>query len=327
MKITNLAVIFVLILLFVFVKNNLEQEGNRTNLQLQVRYNKAIDTATQDAASSLITNATQPLESNYQSAKQVRLNKEAAADTFFHTMYMNFNVAHDPVGQQVLNSYIPALIVVGYDGYFVYQFEQYKNAAGENEFRHVWSPKKPYAYKDDQDNTYSFTLDDYVTVYRNSDGRWLRGFRSEVQDEAELNFLKDGAAFDAVRRATIVNALQNDLEDTINRYNTDAKRWGVSYTFTVPLIPETDWNNTINDAGVLAFVQGIPLGTSFYNNYALGGARIIKKDTFIGVIANGHKYYYPSKSCQSSYAPEEVFTSAKDAAKNGYTPLRCGIGN
>ncbi len=327
MKITNLAVIFVLILLFVFVKNNLDQEDNRTNLQLQVRYNKAIDTATQDAAHALMTNASQPAESQYQSAKQVRINKEAAADTFFRTLYLNFNVADDAIGQQVLNGYIPALIVIGYDGYYVYQFESYRNAEGQTEFRHVWSPKKPYAYKDEQNNTYAFTLDDYVTMHRAADGKWLHGFRSELQEQAGVKLLDDADAFDAARRTTIVNALQNDLGITINRYNTDAKRYGVSYTFTVPYISQEDWNNTINDAGVLAFVQGIPLGREYYNNYALGGARIIKKDTFVGIIADGRKYYYPSKSCQSTYAPEEEFTTAKEAAQNGYRPLQCGIGN
>ncbi len=327
MKITNLAVIFVLILLFIFVKNNLDQEDNRNNLQLQLRYNRAIDTATQDAAHALITNASQPTESQYQSTKQVRINKEAAADTFFHTMYLNFNVAADPNGQQVLNGYIPALIVVGYDGYYVYQFEKYQNAEGQTEFRHVWSPKKPYAYKDEQNNTYAFTLDDYVTMHRAADGKWLHGFRSELQEQTDVKLLEDADAFDAMRRTTIVNTLQNDLEHTINRYNTDTKRYGVSYTFTVPYISQEDWNNTINDAGVLAFVQGIPLGSQYYNNYALGGARIVKTNTFNGVVAEGRKYYFPSRSCQSPYATEEVFTSAKEAAANGYFPLNCTIGN
>ncbi len=328
MKITNLAVIFVLILLFIFVKNGLDQQDLRTNVQLQTRYNKAVDTATQDAARALITNSAQTMESQYQSAKELRINKEEAADTFFQTMYMNFDVAHDPVGQQVLNSYIPAFIVIGYDGYYMYQFEAYKNAAGENEFRHVWSPKKPYAYTDEQHNTYAFTLDDYVTVHRKADGKWLHGLRSELMEQTTgLKFLEDGDAFDAVRRTTIVNAIQNDLGSTINRYNTDAKRYGVSYTFTVPYISQEDWNNTINDAGVLAFVQGIPLGSQYYNNYALGGARIVKRDVYNGIVAEGSKYYYPARACQSDYPTEEIFSSQKEAAQNGYISLRCGIGN
>ncbi|WP_411343748.1 hypothetical protein ACE3MZ_19385 [Paenibacillus sp. WLX1005] len=326
MKITNWAIFFVLILLFVFVKNALDQEDNRNNLQLQVRYNRAVDTATQDAAQALLTNASQPQESQYQSAKNVRINKEEAADTFFHTMYLNFGVSHDPVGQQVLNGYIPALLVIGYDGYYVYQFEAYRNAAGETEMRHVWSPKKPYAYEDQDHNTYNFTLDDYVTVNRAVDGKWLEGFRRDLQGDSGIPFLQDEASYDAARRTTIVNTIQNDLSATINRYNMLSKQYGVSYTFTVPYIDQEQWNNTIDDAGVLAFVQGIPLGNAYYNNYALGGARIMKQDMYQGIVANGRKYYYSTSSCTSDYTAEELFTSPKEAARKGYQPLNCTIG-
>jgi len=327
MKITSFAVVLVLILLFIFVRNHIDLEDNRTNMLLQTRYNRAIDTATQDAAQALITNVSQPLESQYQSAKNVRINKEQAADTFFQTMYMNFNVTHDPTGQYVLNSYIPALVVIGYDGYYMYQFEEYRNARGETEFRHVWSPKKPYVYKDQYDNTYSFTLDDYVTIQRKADEQWVKGFRGEIAEQAGVPLLEDASAFDAARRTTIVNAIQNDLERSINQYNVTSKRYGTSYTFTVPYISQEDWNNTINDAGVLAFVQGIPLGSQYYNNYALGGARIIKKETFQGIDVDGQKYYFSTKRCKSEYSTEEVFTTAKEAAQKGYIPLRCGIGN
>lgn len=327
MKITSFAVVLVLILLFIFVRNHIDLEDNRINMLLQTRYNRAIDTAAQDAAQALITNVSQPLESQYQSAKNVRINKEQAADTFFKTMYMNFNVTDDPTGQYVLNSYIPALVVVGYDGYYMYQFEEYRNTRGETEFHHVWSPKKPYVYKDAHNNTYSFTLDEYVTIQRAADERWIQGFRGEIAGEADIPLLKDAPAFDAARRTTIVNAIQNDLERSINQYNVTSKRYGTSYTFTVPYISQEDWNNTINDAGVLAFVQGIPLGSQYYNNYALGGARIVKKETFQGINVDGRKYYFSSKSCKSEYSPEEVFTSAKEAAQKGYILLRCGIGN
>jgi len=327
MKITSWAIFFVAILLFIFVRNQINQDANTQNLLLQVQYNKSIDTATQDAAYALIANASQAKESQYQSAKNVRINKEEAITTFFRTMYMNFNVTHDIVGQEQLNSYVPALVVVGYDGYYLYHFEEYKDANGNTMLKQVWSPKKPYAYRDNQNNTYSFTLDNYVTINRASDKKKYEGFREDIQAEASIQFLNDPDKFDQVRRTTIVNTIQNDLGYTINQYNTYSKRYGISYTFTVPYISNEDWNNTINDAGVLAFVQGIPLGSTYYNNYALGGARIIKKETFQGIDVEGRKFYYPSNTCQSSYSTEEVFTTAREAAQKGYIPLRCGIGN
>jgi hypothetical protein len=309
-----------------FIINNINVEHNRKNVILELRYNRAIDTATQDAAKALITNATQGEESQYESLKRVRINKEEAVQTFFNTMYVNFGVFHDPVGQGVIQSYVPVIVIVGYDGYYIYHMDEYVNASGQRELKHVWSPKKPYAHADQYGNTFAFTLDDYVIVNRNSDQRWFEGFRGEISSAAAIPLLNDASTFDQVRRATIVNAIQQDLEYYINNYNNYAKRNGVAYTFTLPLISQEQWNNTINDVGVLSFVQGIPMGEKYYNNYALGGSRVVKKPVYNGIIANGRKYYYSTNSCTSSYTTQEVFTTEKDAANSGYIPLDCTVG-
>jgi hypothetical protein len=326
MKITKLIIIFVLIMFPIFIANNINLEHNRQNLITEMRYNRAIDTAVQDAARALITNASQQKETNYEFKKKLRINKEAGVQTFFNTMYMNFGVFNDPVGQGVIDSYVPVVVVVGYDGYYFYSKGPYTNATGQTEYKHVWSPKKPYAYADQYGNTLSFTLDDYVTVNRNSDQRWIEGFRGEIASTAGVPLLNSPDTFDQVRRITIVNAIQKDLEQFTNEYNNYTKKIGVAYTFTLPLISQEEWDNTINDVGVLAFVQGMPMGAKHYNNYALGGSRIVKTPQYNGIIANGQKYYYSRKSCTSAFAPTEVFKSEKDAAKSGYIPLDCTVG-
>ncbi|OAB44543.1 hypothetical protein [Paenibacillus glacialis] len=325
--ITKLAIFSVLILFPSFVINNINLEHQRQSLITELRYNRAIDTATQDAAKALLTNSTQREETQYETLKKVKINKEEAVQTFFHTLFLNFGVFNDEDGQGVLKNYVPALIIVGYDGYYIYSWDEYTNASGEKELKHVWSPKKPYSYSDIHGNTFAFTLDDYVTVNRNVDQKWFEGFRSEIVLEASVSLLNDSNTFDHVRRTSIVNSIQQDLEYYINKYNNYTKRHGVAYTFTLPLISQEEWNNTINDVGVLAFVQGIPMGEKYYNNYALGGSRVVKRPIYNGIIANGHKYYYSRNACVSSYTTEEVFTTEKDAAANGYIPLDCTVGN
>lgn len=326
MKITKFAILFALILLPFFIVNNINVEHNRKNTIMEIRYNKAIDTATQDAAKALLMNGAQGAESQYEFLKRIRINKEEAVNTFFSTMYLNFGVFSDPVGQGVIQSYVPVIAIVGYDGYYIYYMDEYINANGQKELKHVWSPKKPYAHADQSGNTLAFTLDDYVTVNRNADQSWFEGFRSEISSTVSIPLLNDAATFDQVRRSTIVNAIQKDLEYYINIYNNYAKKNGFAYTFTLPLISQEEWNNTINDVGVLAFVQGIPMGKNYYNNYALGGSRLVKKPVYNGILANGRKYYYSTNSCTSTFETQEVFTTQKDAANNGYIPLDCTVG-
>lgn len=327
MKTIKFVIFSTLILLPFFIINDINVTHNRQNLILETRYNYAMDTATQDAAKALIINASQSEEAQYESEKRLRINKEEAVQTFFNSLYLNFNVFNNPVGQGVIQTYVPVILIVGYDGYYVYYMDEYTNASGQKELKHVWSPFKPYAHTDQFGNTFAFTLDEFVTVNRNSDQKWFEGFRSEISPTVGISLLNDSGTFDQVRRATIVNSIQKDLEFYINQYNNFAKRNGVSYTFTLPLISQEQWNNTVNDVGVLSFVQGIPMGEKYYNNYALGGSRVVKKNVYNGIIVNGRKYYYSRNSCASSFTTEEIFTTEKDAAASGYIPLDCTIGN
>jgi hypothetical protein len=323
----RLAILFTFILLPFFIGNNINVTHNRQNLILETRYNHAIDTATQDAAKALITNASQSSEAQYESLKKLRINQVEAVQTFLNSMYLNFRVFDHKIGQGVIQSYVPLILIVAYDGYYVYYMDEYTNSKGEMELTHVWSPKKPYAHADQYGNTFGFTLDDFVTVNRNSDQKWFEGFRGEISVTAGVPLLRDAKTFDQVRRGSIVNAIQQDLEFYINKYNNFAKKYGVAYTFTLPLISQEEWNNTVNDVGVLSFVQGIPMGTKYYNNYALGGSRVVKKPVYNGIIANGRKYYYSQNACTSSFTTIEVFTTEKDAAASGYIPLDCTVGN
>ncbi|HUC91961.1 MAG TPA: hypothetical protein VMS09_08025 [Paenibacillus sp.] len=322
MKMINWAIVGVLILLPFYVINRTDTETQRRMMISELRYDAALDTAVDDAAQALLINVDQRQEARYESAKRVRVNKEEAIDSFYRTLYMNFGIAEDTIAQGVLNRYIPAVIVIGYDGFWVYAEEEFANAAGETEIRPVWGPKKPYAYADTLGNSVSFTLDDYVTAYEAGSRTWREGFRSEIQITTAIPLLRDAEVFEQVRRSTIVNAIQNELAFRINRHNQYASRYGISYTFTLPTISDEEWNNTVNDVGVMAFVQGIPMGRKTYNNYALGGSRVLKKPVIIGAVKEGKKVYYRS-ACAFPYPVEETFASEKEASQKGYMPLPC----
>ena len=100
---------------------------------------------------------------------------------------------------------------------------------------------------------------------------------------------QEASDFHKLRRNTIINKIQDGLNDAFNKYNLYADLMGVTYEFHIPEIGMDEWNNTIDDIAVLAFVQGLPLGyDTYYNNYSLGGARIVK----------AHNYY--AEICQDS---------------------------
>lgn len=320
MKITNFAIIFILILGPFWFSLQVKGDQIEKSDQLSNRYDQALTVSVDDAAKSLLTNVKQDFESGYGSDKNTSANRTEAFNSFFKTLSLNFNV-ENPNGLGVLQAYIPVMAIVDYKGIYIYAMDEYKNAKNVLIREHVEMPMKPYVYKDDQGNMISFTLDDYVIAYDKAQDKWNEGFREEIKDSLSIPLLQDAELFENVRRTTILNVVQDEIEYYINRHNTYAKRLGVTYRFTMPILSGEDWQNTIDDIGVISFVQGYPLGGGdTYNNYALGGSRIIKQHDYYGTVIDGIKYYYRDDAGYS-YPVDEVFPNEKEAVKKGYFPL------
>ncbi|CAM3465022.1 hypothetical protein [Marinicrinis lubricantis] len=322
MKWIEWAIVGALIFLPFATINRIEVDMQRKALLTELRYNAALDAAVDDAARMLIVNANQQRETQYESVKRVALNKDEAIAAFYRTLYTNFGIADDPVAQGVLNRYIPAIVVIGYDGFYVYAEEEWMGASGNTERKPVWGAKKPYAYADSAGNSLSFTLDDFVLAYDAGSRSWHEGLRADVRQQTNIALLKDAERFEQVRRSSIVRAIEDELAYRINKHNESVSRLGLSYTFTLPTISQEEWHNTVDDVGVLAFIQGIPMGGKFYNNYALGGSRVLKKPEVVGARKGNMKVYYRA-ACGFSYPVEETFSSEQVAALKGYMPLGC----
>lgn len=300
----------------------MRSESLKAITDIEIRYDAAIHAAVQDAGKAITFNDKQNYESTYASLKKVRANKEAGIHAFYQTLFLNFGIINDPIAQRHLLNYIPVVAVIDYDGYYILAEEEYVGPDHEIRSDPVWQPKKPYAYSDSAGNSLSFSLDDYVIAYERASNKWVEGKRSEVSTLVSIPLLNDSVVFEQVRRTTIVNAIQHDLEFFINKHNEVATKYGISYTFTLPTISQEEWNNTINDVGIMAFIQGLPIGDLRYNNYALGGGKVVKKPVIHGMIINGVKYYF-RETCNETYTILETFSSEKEAASNGYFPLKC----
>lgn len=255
----------------------------------------------------------------------MRADKEQALAALIRSLSLNFGVADDLAGQQALLGYIPAIAVMDYDGYFLYTADM---DPGNDTWTYRWQDKKPYTYLDASGNSIAFTLDRYVTAYDAASNRWVSGLHNEIKSEVTIPLLQNEETFDAVRRATIVRRIEEDLARAIRAHNQFAAKLGVDYTFTLPVIPQEEWNNTLDDVGILMFLQGIPVGDRYYNNYAFGGGRLDLAPSIVGAVdpGTGRKYYYRNtcdRAPELGYREEEIFPSERAAAENGYFPLDC----
>ncbi|WP_458122890.1 hypothetical protein [Paenibacillus sp. Z3-2] len=324
MKITELSIVFVLIFFPLFWIISLHTQDAEEAQYLGHRYRAALQTAVMDAGAVMHQNEKQNDEAGYDSTKFVKADKELALLTFTQTLALNMGIQDDPAAIRSMFNYIPALVILDYDGYYMFSTEIEMTGNREHSFRQVWSPKKPYTYSDSNGSSINFTLDDYVYAYDANAGKWIEGFQKELASSTQIPLLQDADVFEQVRRTRIVTTVQDDLADVINRHNEFARKNGISYTFTMPLISQEDWYNSINDTGIMAFIQGIAVGDQKINNYAIGGGRLVKKTAIVGGVdpLTAIKYYYPS-TCGNGYRAEEVFTDARQAAAQGYFEYNC----
>ena len=179
MKIIHWSVIFIFIIIpFSLVCRNII--NNRfVALKDEVRINNAIDTATHDAVDFLIELA------EINEGKKIELNDaicEATINQFFNTMCVNYNLPNNDESKFYLQTYIPAVIIVGYDGFYIYSAEETTDGV-----KHVLKPKVPYSYEDSYGNIINFTLDNHVSVYMKDKGYTYSGELYDVGSEKYLN--------------------------------------------------------------------------------------------------------------------------------------------
>ncbi|MBS5914971.1 MAG: hypothetical protein E7L01_13535 [Paenibacillus macerans] len=328
MKITDWAVVFVLIVSPFLWLGSLHAENIRETNMLETRYTTALRTAAQDGGSALNLNELQRYESGYGSQKWMRADKDRALSVLLQSLYIHFGVTDDPLAQQALLVYIPAIVVIDYDGYSIYAAAESADADGSPEMTHRWSLKKPYAYADAFGNYVSFTLDRHITAHDSGLDEWEDGLQTELKSELTIPLLQDDERFDQVRRTAIVHSIEENLAKVIHRHNKFALKKGVHYTFTLPVISQEEWSNTLDDVGVLVFLQGIPIGDRYYNNYALGGGRLVRSDAVLGGVnrRNGLKYYFRDtcpEANSADYEVSEVFPGERAAAASGYFQAKC----
>ncbi len=163
MKIQHWAIIFIFIMipLSIVCRNKISKKN--LNLREETRYNNIVDNATYDAVNQIIEVSE---ELGY--GKNVPITENianAAIDRFFASLSVNFNLPMESkTAKEYFAQYIPAIVIVGYDGLYVCS-QEYTSEG----YSFKLKPKIPYAYtyycSDGTPVMIHFTLDNYVSVY------------------------------------------------------------------------------------------------------------------------------------------------------------------
>ena len=98
------------------------------------------------------------------------------------------------------------------------------------------------------------------------DSRQLEFTAAEPIFETESQDPEDSAStFNQHRIAVIKNSIITNLTTAINSYNNNNS----SYEYALPVLTEEDWEKTVNNVCIISFLQGLPIGWKYFNNYAV----------------------------------------------------------
>ena len=108
------------------------------------------------------------------------------------------------------------------------------------------------------------------------------------------------SAFNQHRQAIIRRTIETNLTTAIANYNAVS---GSNYEFVMPKIDEINWNKIVNNVSVISFMQGMPIGQKYYNNYSVitntrNQEFINKQSIYILAQDNRNNYEYHQPGCK-----------------------------
>lgn len=167
-----------------------------------------------------------------------------------------------------------------------------------NDNREKIEEKDLKKYLGDDGATYENTLkydysaiNYYVESYMFS--IWAKSLNIENENDEIIfagNPENEESLFNQERREVIKETLISNLNQAITSYSSNSEG-----EYQLPVLSETDWDQILSNVSIVTFVQNIPIGMKYYNNYAIATSTVNKDyvdPNEIYLNATGDEYYH-----------------------------------
>ena len=340
MKLYHFVGIFAIIALTIILVLDVKTNQLKAVISNVKQIDQNLDTAIDDGVTKLV----QVNQNN-----KIIVNKEAAINSFFLSLNATFGTLSDRGLREKLNLYIPVITVTLEDGYYIFYSDEYIGEDGKTYVSKRWSEKFPYYYEDDN-FIYRFTLGDVITIYDKKGRLSLIGDQStfqldyhDLQTKEEYasfrgsfpeSFLLSEEAFQAIRKSTIRNRLEQSMAYYTSAHNKIASNYGITYNFCFPSVREEEWDDYLDDISMFVVFQGYPYGNGageVYQRFVSAGAKVSKSNTYY-IEQKDWYYIYHKSTCPKLkeggiIINDEPYYNIEDCVKEGcYSCPVCGNG-
>lgn len=124
----------------------------------------------------------------------------------------------------------------------------------------------------------------------------------ETEEGTEESFITEGeifnlndiesekSTFSNHKREVIKNSVVSSLNQAITSYSRNT-----AGNYQLPVLSETDWDQILTNVSMITFVQDLPIGMKYYNNYAIATSTLNKEyvdPNEIYISVQGDSYYH-----------------------------------
>jgi hypothetical protein len=346
LKITDFALIFIgitlpiMIIVYINVSYTIKAE------EQEMYYKKIINQAVQDATKEMKEVESKDADIDYgysgTANKKVSVNSQVAVDTFLNSLYNNFGIMGNDAAEKYLQLFVPAIAIVDYNGVQVSSIENYVQD-GQNVTKHTVKPKRYYTYsysimsdgsiKDGIDfsalsvHTIEYTMDDYIT-HRGSYkylGSWVdipvKSFyiTDEVnnQDLVSSSYgnssgIDKAYIVDSIRtkrKEIIAKTVTEEMGYAVNSNNSYARAAGITYNFVFPTTTQDEMYSTVENVGMIAFVQGLSIGNKYLNTKAYAVSKLDLVTKYYLTVPSADSRYKMNLYHKDTQCPEYILST------------------
>lgn len=119
----------------------------------------------------------------------------------------------------------------------------------------------------------------------------------------------------------------NTIEKNLSQATAQAKEMNPNYEYRLPQLSYDEWEQALSNISIIAFMQGMPIGLKYYNNYAIATSTLNKEfvDPDELYFAGKDDQYYHQRQCEQATGSDYVGYRSIDYVAKSYEKSDNGI--
>lgn len=112
----------------------------------------------------------------------------------------------------------------------------------------------------------------------------------------------------------------NTIEKNLSQATAQAQKMNPNYEYRLPQLSYDEWEQALSNISIIAFMQGMPIGLKYYNNYAIATSTLNKEfvDPDELYFAGTGDQYYHQRQCEQATGSDYVGYRSIDYVAKSY---------